>query len=321
MPDYLEGDLDLTKRALLDAHLDACGDCSREFAEMRRTIALLRGLPSPEPPALLVENVMRRIRAGEGELHFGARLREWIASLATPRIALPATALALGLLMATGNLDPGILSVSDRDPRAASEQAPALEIARLSEAAIDSSLEDPALVIGRPQPLAVSGRPPAVAQVPRITITLPGDASTGVFVQRRAQRSIRSTVPPLPGSSPGLSTFVANRFGPEMAGAQASSFAAPVDVKGLSPEERRSRELDERLLRLIEAPAAFSAEFVAYSVAEQELWLTALAERAKETGRAEEALAELRLSGDRSALQLATAFSVELKRVGSGRDR
>ena len=47
MADYLEGDLDLTKRALLDAHLDACDSCSREFAEMRGTIGLLRGLPDP----------------------------------------------------------------------------------------------------------------------------------------------------------------------------------------------------------------------------------------------------------------------------------
>ncbi len=56
MADYLEGDLDLTKRALLDAHLDSCEPCSREFAEMRGTITLLRGLPDPEPPPFLAEN-------------------------------------------------------------------------------------------------------------------------------------------------------------------------------------------------------------------------------------------------------------------------
>ncbi len=50
MPDYLEGDLDLMQRALLDAHLDGCSDCSQDFAQMRGTIGLLRDLPDPEPP-------------------------------------------------------------------------------------------------------------------------------------------------------------------------------------------------------------------------------------------------------------------------------
>ena len=37
MADYLEGDLSLSKRALFDAHLDACTECARELSEMRGT--------------------------------------------------------------------------------------------------------------------------------------------------------------------------------------------------------------------------------------------------------------------------------------------
>ena len=109
MPDYLEGDLGLSQRALLDAHLDACESCSHEFGEMSSTIALLRGLPDPDPPPFLVETVMRRIREGEANSGFGDRLREWIAMLARPQLALPATALAAGLLLATGIFDTALL--------------------------------------------------------------------------------------------------------------------------------------------------------------------------------------------------------------------
>ena len=50
MADYLEGELSLGNRALFDAHLDGCGDCSRDLSAMRETIGLLRSLPAPEPP-------------------------------------------------------------------------------------------------------------------------------------------------------------------------------------------------------------------------------------------------------------------------------
>ena len=324
MADYLEGDLDLTKRALLDAHLDGCEACSLEFAEMRGTIGLLRGLPAPEPPPFLVDHVMRRIREGEGQYRFVDRLREWARNLATPQIALPATALGLGLLMATGNLDPDILSFGDREPAETVRVAATNERLAASDAArgIPPSFQIP-----------VSGRPPAVAQVPRVTITLPlpgpslvagNDAGPQPFYTRRPSRSIRNSVPTLPASGAGLSTPVANRvdrgrIAPEAA-AQASAFTADGDTLAMSPEERRTRELDERLDEMIRDPKAFSADFASYSVVEQDIWLEALAERARETGRGAKALDELRLTGDRSAMQLATALSVELQRQEQGQE-
>jgi len=317
MADYLEGDLDLTKRALVDAHLDGCSDCSGEFAEMRRTIHLLRGLETPEPPPFLVETVMRRIREGEGELRFGDRLRAWARGLATPAVALPATALGLGLLMATGNLDPGLLSLEDAGTPARVRTAP--DVGELL------AIQDgEAARLARPLHVPAAARPPAVGQVPRITITLPlpGPASSGnavasselgvgPFYRRSAPRSIRNVVP-MSGSGSGLSTNVSNLAGG--VSAQASAFTADANATGLTAEERRWKELDDRLERLIRDPAAFSAEFASYSQAEQELWLEALAERARETGRGDEAVDGLSLSGDRSARQLATALSVELQR-------
>ena len=307
MADYLEGDLDLTKRALLDAHLDGCNDCSHEFAQMRGTIGLLRGLPSPEAPPFLVEKVMRRIRDGEGEQLFLDRLREWIASVATPRVALPATALGLGLLMASGNLDFRALWSPERS----------------------APIGAPLSVVSRPPHLSVSGRPPAVGRSPGIRIMLPAPATSQIalnnggpapFHNRRAARSIRSVVPQRADSSIGLSTPVATRVGSEMTPPHPSAFAAD-DAMGMSEDELRVWQLDEQLDRMIRAPSVVAADFASYSEIERELWLSALAERARHTGRGEETLAVLRDAGDRSALKLATALSVELQRAKRGRTR
>ncbi|MBY0399783.1 zf-HC2 domain-containing protein, partial [Myxococcota bacterium] len=59
LADYLEGDLALDKRALVDAHLDTCASCAQEVREMQQTIRLLRALPQPEVPPMIAANVMR----------------------------------------------------------------------------------------------------------------------------------------------------------------------------------------------------------------------------------------------------------------------
>ena len=111
MADYLEGDLPLGKRALFDAHLAQCPDCSSELAEMRGTIALLRRLPTPEPPADLTDNVMRRIAAGEGKPGLLDHLERWIGDLRSllvaPNFAVPASALAAGLAVVFVTADGG----------------------------------------------------------------------------------------------------------------------------------------------------------------------------------------------------------------------
>lgn len=106
MAGYLEGDLPIAERALFDAHLDGCEICALEIAEMRATISLLRSLPEPEVPADLTNQVLRRIRAGEGRQTWLDHARAAVEFLTAPRILAPvsATMLAAGVLMATGQL-------------------------------------------------------------------------------------------------------------------------------------------------------------------------------------------------------------------------
>ncbi len=62
--DYLEGDLGVGDRSAVDAHLSDCSGCREELRGLRATVALLRGLPDPAPPAALAESVVDGIRAG-----------------------------------------------------------------------------------------------------------------------------------------------------------------------------------------------------------------------------------------------------------------
>jgi hypothetical protein len=93
---HLEGDLSLAEFARVDAHLAVCAECAAELRELRTTVALLRGLPDPAPPAELAEAVMRRIDSGEGR---PPRLVPLFRRVAEPRLAAALAAGVMGLLL------------------------------------------------------------------------------------------------------------------------------------------------------------------------------------------------------------------------------
>ena len=74
-------------------------------------------------------------------------------------------------------------------------------------------------------------------------------------------------------------------------------------------------ELDGRLNRMIGRPLAFSTEFASLTTTEQEIWLQALAEYALTENRGQEAIRSLRRAPSAITLELATAFSAELRRM------
>jgi hypothetical protein len=88
--EHLEGDLSLAESMRVDRHLAECAACSSELRELRATVALLRGLPDPEPPERLRAAVMCRIEAGEGSRPLVLRL---FGRIGEPRFA---AALAAG---------------------------------------------------------------------------------------------------------------------------------------------------------------------------------------------------------------------------------
>jgi hypothetical protein len=211
--DYLEGDLELSQRARFDGHLDGCEPCSREVTELRETVQLLRSLPDPEPPPQLVENVIRRIRGGEGSVRLSDRLRAGMLFLARPQVALPATALAVALVLTSGNRGPwslpggvvvpnglpqaGLQWVSERwaslpfsETTGANSEAtgansettganrlPAdapIALQFAGSTVIEDALEEKRRSqVASSQALGFRVAPPAVARAPRITIQIP----------------------------------------------------------------------------------------------------------------------------------------------------
>jgi hypothetical protein len=346
MADYLEAGLGLTQRALFDAHLDGCDACTQELDELQRTISLVRELPEEDPPPFLVEKIMARIRDGEGRTTVADHIRSWLGALASPRVALPASALAVGLAMASGNLDPssfdpsrvlpGTFGTSLTDQRSAQAtrspgrgSAPDLRIARserlgvatrvggggrVSPVVADVLAKNRLRAERRFQPLSISSSspPPAVARAPRIRIPVRGEASglKGLVARRSQGRSIRMQVADRSaggGLAPaGVLAEAQSAFNPR---------PAPADEQRHAREERKRIELGRRLNSLVRRPAAFSADFAILSIAEQEIWVGALAEHAREVERGPEVLGALRMTADLRSLQLATAFAVELRRV------
>lgn len=91
LSDHLEGDLSLEDFTRVDAHLAECSACAAELRELRDTVALLRDLPDPMPPARLAAVVMQRI---EGDRASRGRVIELFRTVAQPRVV---TALAAGI--------------------------------------------------------------------------------------------------------------------------------------------------------------------------------------------------------------------------------
>lgn len=118
LADYLEGQLQIDKRALVDAHLDACDSCARKVDEMLQTIRLLRTLPEPEMPPMIAANVMRRIRSGENQLGFFGRISRSLGNVLEPTFVLPASAIAVAALVVTVVQSLGGIPASEveRDP-------------------------------------------------------------------------------------------------------------------------------------------------------------------------------------------------------------
>ncbi len=344
MASYLDGELSLEKRALFDAHLDMCDECSRELGEMRETIRLLRNLPSPEPPPDLVSNVMERIAEGEGQPTWFERLSDRLHPLFAPAFAVPATAAAAALTLAvmTGGLDLGGFDQRNSAPTAefasigsevrtvvAREQrAPATVRVAQAPPRVQPAAAEP-MRVGNPAPPVRYGSPSGAGSFlyrvandqlsPMHREPSRLDAPARVFLM-----SERSRVGPYLGASAAPSIALGTGSLHTHEGGSLEMAAAPrvqpvsvsrldavpaVGEDALTPTERRNRELDMRLEALIKDPPGFAQMQARVTLAEQELWLRELAARAEELGDVERVQAALEGSGDAESLRLAAEFA------------
>ncbi len=350
---YLDGELPLNERALFDGHLDQCDACGDELSEMRATIQLLRTLPSPEPPTGLMENVILRIREGEGQPGFLGRLSDTVSTLLTPRFALPAASLAAMV---------AVILVSNETPL----QIPQLEAAwRNLRGAPDSTGNRTAgspLVSTTVRPES-SQRSTPIDGVVRVvrnperkrpTVSAgqgmtPGsesiDTGAPTFLFRVANEQLGSmrrgprTGPilvedPALRVSSGLGASAASSHPAELRSVVATPGVMAPSPGGFSPlfvaeplasnpagsdpgfdrDNGREPALDARLDLLERHPAEFLRRLSRASLAERELWIQELAVRAIETDRSDAVLAALRGSPTVATQELGSLFAHAVER-------
>jgi hypothetical protein len=317
MADYLEGDLSLAKRALFDAHLDSCELCANELHEMRRTINLLRALPTPEPPPDLVDNVMRRIRLGEGQSSWLDRVGGWLSELASPRIAIPAAALAASVAVALVTSDLRLDLPGFGEPQR-SRQVAALNPSETPEkiarrASGDAGPGDlvPAPAVGGQSELGSATR---VASARQPGNDRPGAAQAESSTRYYVQAQSRPTPPPVLQPRPGIRE--------QPPGFLSASAKGPGELTqkvsaSLPKGQRRLIELDGRLNSLLESPDGFARWMNSLTLTEQELWLDELAERARQRDLVEEVTLALGESDAAAGRSLAAAFASAAERSDS----
>jgi hypothetical protein len=290
--DYLDGELSLEQRARLDAHLDSCADCTREVEELREIPHLLSGLPDEELPPMLAQDVMRRIRLGEGEQRLRDRVLGFLTELTSPGIAIPAAAMfaAFFLAVTSGQFEWSPVRTTPRaltaveQPRADALAPIPREAAALARQIFRSS---PELPVSRAER---GGDGTLIANQPRAVFELlPASAVEGGGPLQSGPQRARVVV-----RRPSLG----------------ARFAEP----GLG----MPRSADDWLAVVLHEPTEFARRQASLSLAEREHWIRVLARRSMETGSAEAVLAALRRSGTPQALGLAAAFVAQVQQDGSG---
>ena len=369
LADYLEGDLGLEKRAVLDAHLDGCEVCSREVAELQQTIRLLRMLPEPEAPPMIAANVMRRIRAGENKPGYLTRIAQGFKAIFEPSFVLPASAIAAAALVVVALQDPSVLKapgVFDRPESARIEQAMAQGG---SAGPLPSQTAGLETVIPRPassSPLSSNRRPAGWVQgglaggiapnrllnqaaTPTEHGVSPSPRRTFYADPMIVSRLSYSDVPDVVVSNGGANplrvapspSYVVDRVGadprdPGRARAVSQSQALEVARNRSASEVRVSSSMsladavrsgmtssgadprDAWLARGLTDPVGFARFISEQNLAEQELWVSRLSERAEARGLLADLTDSMRRSGDAAANWLASDFEAEVARRREG---
>ncbi len=63
LSDYINGDLALAERVLVERHIECCASCSAELSKLERMRSILASLPSLEPPIGFAQRVLARFYA------------------------------------------------------------------------------------------------------------------------------------------------------------------------------------------------------------------------------------------------------------------
>ncbi len=86
--DYLEGLLDPSPRAAVEAHLSGCAACRELMGDVRHALELCRAAEDVEPKPWLVSKILLAT-IGEREPTWGERIAAFFRPVLHPRVAYP----------------------------------------------------------------------------------------------------------------------------------------------------------------------------------------------------------------------------------------
>jgi hypothetical protein len=274
----------------------------------------------------MVEDVMRRVRLGEGDASWLDRMREWADALFAPRILAPISAAMLvgGLVLGTGQVREAIEAQSALVARhvpvfAGTEPSagePSWEVRGPTMAGAGQPAEDRAGALAS-RPGAVPVRPG-----PMTVIRTPGQelfALNEMLDQDPSRRTRFTEWPPVqpfgqPGE-PAAAISVASRPGAIAMGDRLIDPGPAMPRPSTGPSQHLP-SADEWLDHLERNPVDFADRIASRTLAEQEHWVESLARRAVEQGRLDDVIRTLRASRSRAARVLADDFAAAGARFG-----
>jgi hypothetical protein len=100
LSEYLDGELDSTERASLEAHLATCGHCYATLGELRQVVAHAKALTDAEPETDLWPNIRARLTQGSETRRHAPGMARRRFSFTVPQLL--AASIALVLLSGSG---------------------------------------------------------------------------------------------------------------------------------------------------------------------------------------------------------------------------
>jgi hypothetical protein len=116
--DYLEGLLEPSQRAAVDAHLTECATCCDLLGDVRQALELCREVEIAEPKPWLISRIMLAT-VGEQRPTFRERLAAYFRPILQPRVAYPIamTVFTFSIIVNAAGLNLKRLQIEDLNPR------------------------------------------------------------------------------------------------------------------------------------------------------------------------------------------------------------
>jgi hypothetical protein len=116
--DYLEGLLDPSLRAAVEAHLTGCEACRELMGDVRHALELCRAAEDAEPKPWLISKIMLAT-VGERKPTWGERIAAYFRPVLQPRVAYPIamTVFTFSIIVNAAGLNLKSLRFEDLNPR------------------------------------------------------------------------------------------------------------------------------------------------------------------------------------------------------------